>query len=448
MHVLDRPINHAVFYSCLLGCFVIGLFTDKQGLSQSAGFGYPSNQRLASRPTPTEAPRTPGPPQLMADDFSQGRYFAADNLGTFETFYDPQAPSGYKYMRGVDSHGVYPQNARSTWNMESQIPWEAFAFGEYIGPYRSPHLPEYRIRVGDRIEFIFRITRELSFNSYRLEVGDQLVISSLAETDAGADELAQTNVQIMPDGMISLRGIGQVMAARKTIAELQKDLNEIYGEYYNDPRIVVHGAQINTPLQDLRDALDARQGVGGQSITITVLPDGTINMPMIGVVPAIGLTLAELAREVNMRYRSRITGIEFTPNILELAPRTAFVLGEVRTPSQIPLTGPTTAMQAIALAGGQLPGANIRQIVVFRRDANWQLMALRIDLRSAIAGVEPLPADDIWLRHGDIVLVPKMPIQRLTELVDLYITRTLYAVLPQQGIGTIFDADAIFGFQR
>jgi len=365
----------------------------------------------------------------------------ATQLGSHPSV-DSQAPRGYKFFKGVDPSRHRQKNHQSTWKDEGPIPWEAFAYGEYIGPHRTPHVPVYRVRVDDQVEFIFRLTRELSHDPYRLQVGDQMQISSLAQNDQGIDELLQNQVTVMPDGSISLRGIGQVMAARKTIAELQYELNEKYGSLYTEPRVVVHGTRVNTPLQDLRDAVDARQGVGGQGLTATVAADGTIQMPMVGSVPAVGLSLAELAREVNMRYRCKIKGIEFTPNIAQRAPRVAFVLGQVTTPGQIELNGPTTVMGAISLAQGWLQGANVRQIVVFRRDANWQLMALRIDLGGALAGRNPLPTDDIWLRHGDIVLVPKAPIQRITELVDLYLTRSLFSVLPQQGIGTIFDVDS------
>ncbi len=429
-----------------------------QQLPAQSGFGYPNSP---SQPQPNfsdtvpldrtyfdHAQPNPGPGFNSSHSADNGATYGATHAGEgrfLSEAYDTQAPMGFKFMTGVDESRHRFKQAPATWMSQGPIPWEAFAYGEYIGPHRTPHVPEYRVRVDDRLEFIFRITRELTVDPYKLQVGDQLLISSLTENSQGSDELSQTDVTILPDGSISLRGIGQVMAARKTIAELQYELNEKYSELYTEPRVVVHGRQINTPLQDLRDSLDARQGAGGQGLSVTVLADGTINMPMIGVVPAVGLTLSELGREVNMRFRSRIQGIEFTPNVIEGAPRVAYVLGEVTTPQQISLGGPTTAMQAIAQAGGWLQGANVRQIVVFRRDANWQLMALRIDLGSALAGRNPLPADDIWLRHGDIVLVPKAPIQRISELVDLYITRTLYSVLPQQGIGTIYDADSFIG---
>ncbi len=55
---------------------------------------------------------------------------------------------------------------------EGQIPWQAFAHGEYVGPAREAHVPEYQLRVDDEIEFVYRVTRETLSHGYQLEVGD------------------------------------------------------------------------------------------------------------------------------------------------------------------------------------------------------------------------------------------------------------------------------------
>jgi polysaccharide export outer membrane protein len=334
----------------------------------------------------------------------------------------------YKMFRGVDESTCRRADGEPGWFDAGLIPWEAFAWGEYVGPHRAPHVPRYRVRVNDQIEFVFQLTREQSVAPYRLMVGDTIEVTSTAD-----EELNQKDIQILSDGSISLRLIGRVMAARKTLDELQQELNERYGVYFaTDPSIVVRGISTNTRTQDLIDSVDARFGSGGQSRLATVSPDGTVQLPWIGSIPAIGLTLEELRREVNTRYRREISGFEVTPILSQRAPRFVYVLGEVQQPGRIELTGPTSAMQSIALAGGWNPGGNLRQIVVFRRDENWRLMAVRLDLAGGLQGKRPAPADEIWLRDSDIVLVPKAPIQRLADAVDLYFTKSIYGVFPTQ----------------
>jgi len=78
-------------------------------------------------------------------------------------------------------------------------------------------------------------------------------------------------------------------------------------------------------------------------------------------------------------------------------------------------------------------------MVVFRRDANWQLIATRLDLAAAMFGRRPRPSDEIWLRDSDIILIPKKPIQRLSEAVNQYLSSTIYAIFPQQGVAFNFD---------
>jgi polysaccharide export outer membrane protein len=222
------------------------------------------------------------------------------------------------------------------------------------------------------------------------------------------------------------------------------ELDKLYSRYVKIPAIIVQVTKGDTPANDLINAVVARVGLGGQQFQVELAPDGTVALPLLGQVPAIGLTLRELEREVNARYAVSIRGLNVTPVLRNRAPRSVFVLGEVVRPGRIQIEGPTTVMQAISMAEGWKRGSNLRQIVVFRRDQDWRLMATRIDLQGAMLGKSPYPADEIWLRDSDIVLVPKTPILRASEAVDLYMTRTIYAIFPQQGVVFNFDSFATF----
>jgi polysaccharide biosynthesis/export protein len=373
------------------------------------------------------------PVPAMAAYGEPGENHPQETTGGPGAFTESSGNSSYQEMapkscQGVDEGSCARTDGEPTWRDTRCIPWESYAWGEYIGPHRTPAVPQYRVRVNDRLEFVFLLTREQSLTPYRLTVGDTIEVTSTAD-----EELNQKEIKILSDGSISLRLIGRVMAARKTIEELQQELNQLYDPYFEvDPAIVVRGTSTDIRLQDLLNAVDSRFNNGGTSKLATVSPDGTIQLPLVGSIPAIGLTLDELRREVNMHYRKYLPGFEVTPILAERAPTFVYVLGEVRQPGRVQLTGPTSAMQAVALAGGWNAGGNLRQIVVFRRDENWRLMALRLDLAGGLHGMRPMPSDEIWLRDSDIVLVPKMPIQRIADAVDLYFTRTIYGIFPSQ----------------
>ena len=327
-----------------------------------------------------------------------------------------------------------PGRLTPRWRNTDFKAWEQYAYGEYIGPARTPHVPEYRSRVGDQLEFVYIVTRRRTNSPYRLNVGDRILVSSATDS-----ALNQPTVLILSDGTIQLPLIGTVRASGKTIENIERELNDRYTEFVKSPEIIIQVIESDTPLRDLLTSVDARAGQGGQTRLATVSPDGTIQLPLIGSVPAIGLTLEEIGREVNARYRLYLGGIIVTPVLVERAPRFIYVVGEVGQSGQFELTGPTSVIQALALAEGFEEGANLRQVIVFRRDANWQLIATKLDLNGALNGRRPHPADEIWLRDSDIVLVPREPIQRLSEAVNQYLTSTLFAIFPQQAVQFGFD---------
>lgn len=314
------------------------------------------------------------------------------------------------------------------WDQWGPIPWQAFNQGEYVGPARSPHIEEYHIRPDDTIEFVFRLTREEQDTAYRLQVGDKLRIESLIDPTLDRD------VSVQPDGNITVRLLGQVRAAKRTLAELEEELEERYRAFLRSPDlrsdITVTPTQLNTRLADLLDAVNNRFFTGGLGKQVIVTPEGTVALPGIGSFCVQGLTLTELGTEVNERYAQLVSGLELQPILAKRAPRFLYVVGEVRNPSRFVMDGPTTIMQAIALAGGWLHSGNMREIVVFRRAEDWRLLATRIDIRGAMLGKSPNPADEIWLRDSDIVVVPKSPIKRSNDAIDLIFAQGIYKVAP------------------
>ena len=341
------------------------------------------------------------------------------------------------------------------WDARGMIPWQEFAQGEYIGHARTPHVPEYRMREADVIAVYYRRTREELSRPYELEVGDRIRVESLtagsgttigpdgADAPAAADDITRELV-IQPDGTITLPLLGQVRATRRTIQSLREELEERYQEYLNVPSITVTPIAVNTKLEDLLSTVDSRAGTnGGLQIQVTVTPAGDVQLPGVSSVFVQGLTLGEAKQEIDARYDATIPGVQVTLVLSKRAPRFVYVLGEVNQPGRYELLAPTSAMQAITLAGDGKIGANWRQIVVFRRGPDWRLMATMLDLRGAKYGRRPVPADDIWLNDSDIVLVTKTPIQQADELIEQVFTRGLYSVVPREvlwNIGFVSDS--------
>jgi len=415
-----------------------GIFVGAALSAVAAGWGIAARQPAPSDDAPVRRILSSSPPRERAAEPAPRRGVVpipsypqsitvgrVDGQGAIQLCQAVCGP-GSRRFTGVDCRQCDPCG-EPNWINQRPIPWEMYAQGEYVGPYRTRHVPEYRLRVDDQLDFVYRLTRIESSTPYKLNVGDSIRVESL--TDPNLDR----ELVIQPDGSITLRLLGQVQAARRTVQELTDDLEQQYTKYYKVPAITVTPIQVNTKLEDLRAAVDGRFGAGGQNRTATVTPEGTIQLPAIGSIPVQGLTLVELKREVDQRYAEVVNGIEVTPVLVQRAPRYIYVLGEVQIPNRYPLTGPTTLMASISLAGGWNPGGNLREVVVFRRTQDWTLMATRIDIQGALWGKRPCPADEIWLRDNDIVVVPKSPILRFDDLVDLYFARGLYGVVPVSG---------------
>jgi polysaccharide export outer membrane protein len=285
---------------------------------------------------------------------------------------------------------------------------------------------EYRLRVDDLVEVVYRLSGEVTGQPYEFNVKDLLRIESLT-----APEMVDREVFVQPDGTITLPRLGQVMAAGRSVEELREDLERRYARDLVDPEIVVTPVEFDTNLQELRLAVSSQYSIrGGQTRQVRVTPEGSIQLPAIGSVPVQGLTLAEMEREIEARYSQLFPGIDVTPVLQERAPRFIYVLGEVAAPGRYALEAPTTVMQAIALAGSWNNGAHIKHIVIFRRDANWRLMATKVNLCGALHGVTPCPPGEIWLRDSDIIVVPKSPILVADDWIELVFTRGIYGVFP------------------
>ncbi|MFN7842794.1 MAG: polysaccharide biosynthesis/export family protein [Pirellula sp.] len=356
------------------------------------------------------------------------------NATNFSSVYmlPPSQPTGVSSgacrpcLIGVDC--ATPSIGEKRWGDATSIDFEPLYHGEYIGPVRLPAMLEYKVRVNDEITFTYIPKREQVNIEYRLMVGDIIAISSSSD-----DNLKQEKIQVQPDGKIHLRTLAApVEASGKTIPQLRRDLEVLYGRLIKIPAINIEPVTLNTALADLLDAVNGPFAAGGRFFVATVNPDGRIQLPRLGGIYVLGMSLEEIRREVNLRYEDRVVGIEVEPRLTRQAQHFVFVFGKVAQPGRFELLGPTTALGGLALAGGPVLGANTRQVVVMRRAEDWRLVATMLDLRGAQLGKRPIPSDEIWLRDSDLIIVPDQPISRANDAAQQIFTNGIYRVIPFQ----------------
>lgn len=338
------------------------------------------------------------------------------------------SPGDPNAIPGIDCVNHCPPGYEATWNALGPVTgFQEFAQGEYVGRARLPHVPHYRLRVDDTLDFVFRVTRNESPGPYEINVGDEVMVESSTDPD-----LRRTLV-VLSDGTITLPLLGQVRAANYTVPRLRDELEELYRKHYNVPGITVTPVKVDTKLEDLRYTVGGRSGFGGQVRSGRVTPEGTVQLPAVGSVLAQGLTLDEFKAELTEVYDEKIGGVEVMPILTVRAPRFVYVLGEVKLPGRYALDAPTTVMQALAMAGSWNNGAHIDHIVVFRRAEDWRLIATVLDLRAALLGRRPCPDSEIWVSDADLVIVPKNNILRTDNIIELVFTRGIYGIAPFSG---------------
>ncbi len=125
---------------------------------------------------------------------------------------------------------------------------------------------------------------------------------------------------------------------------MRRDLEVLFGKFIRIPAINIEPVTLNTALADLLDSVNGPFAAGGRFFVATVNPDGRIQLPRLGGIYVLGMSLEEIRREVNLRYEERVVGIEVEPRLTRQAQHFIFVFGKVAQQGRFELLGPTTAL--------------------------------------------------------------------------------------------------------
>jgi polysaccharide export outer membrane protein len=135
-------------------------------------------------------------------------------------------------------------------------------------------------------------------------------------------------------------------------------------------------------------------GQDNLSNTYVVGAAGAVSMPLIGSVPARGLTPTQLANAVAARLRQSFIRDPSVAVEIETY-RPFFVLGEVTYPGQYPYVPNMTAEAAIAIAGGFTPRA-VRGPVEVARTINGAPARLTLPLQERLRPGDAVTVAERW----------------------------------------------------
>lgn len=156
---------------------------------------------------------------------------------------------------------------------------------------------------------------------------------------------------------------------------------------------------------------------------LTVRSDGRITLQLVNDVVAAGLTPSELTDVLTKAYAAELTNPEIAVIVKTPILERVYVDGEVNRAGLVNLTGPTTALQSIAQAGGMKDTARPEEVIVLRRGEDQVVQAIRVNLKKVVTGKDS--TQDIFLRANDIVFVPKTTIANVNAWIDTYIRKNV-----------------------
>jgi polysaccharide biosynthesis/export protein len=137
----------------------------------------------------------------------------------------------------------------------------------------------------------------------------------------------------------------------------------------------------------------------GEISGTTIRKDGTIHLPVVGSLPAEGLTLSELETALQTEVARYVVSPHVHVEILRHESQKFYVLGEVAHPGAFPVDGDTTLIEAVSLAGGVPPTADLESATVIRGGK-----LLPINLADVLRRGDV--SRNVYMKGGDLVYVP------------------------------------------
>lgn len=284
-----------------------------------------------------------------------------------------------------------------------------------------------------------------NYKDYQVGAEDQLAI-----TIFGQDKLSR-ELRVNGQGEISMPLVGVVRVGGLTTQEIEKRLEELYGadylvkpqitvavKEYHHQRVAVTGAVDKPGSYEIigpRTLLEVMSLAGGFSSRPGALAGDTVNLirhqnaPDVAKKARTGATppFAPKTETVVIDLRRLVSGQ--TPE-LNLPVKsgdvihvpfagTAYVLGGVRRPGNIPVKENITVSQAVAMAGGVDPILGTNAITVMRFDDQGKPVSINTNLKDIIARSD----QDLPLKDNDVVVVNESGLKK-----TLYIIRTLLPI--------------------
>jgi polysaccharide export outer membrane protein len=140
---------------------------------------------------------------------------------------------------------------------------------------------------------------------------------------------------------------------------------------------------------------------------------GTINLPLLGSVKVVGLSIAEAQATVETAYRDGryLRNPQVTITVEVYAPREVSIQGQIKSPGRyvLPIEQTMTVIELVTKANGFTDTAKGTAVNITRINPDGTKQVFTVDVESLIKGKNKAKASDdaFVLLPGDIVYVPE-----------------------------------------
>lgn len=211
--------------------------------------------------------------------------------------------------------------------------------------------------------------------------------------------------------------IPEIEKVEKTIAEEETPESENIGDIFQKkaPALIPH---TETDKEDYeigpRDVLEiVIWDHDDLKREVHVSRKGEFSFPLIGKVHADGITVAQLEKKIGDELSGRyIIDPQVSITVKEYRSKRVFILGEVETPGEYPLTGETTLVEVLTLAGGPTEDAGSEVIVIRPKNHRENPVSLEearedeiidLSLRKLLEGDT---SQNVFLEPNDTIYIP------------------------------------------
>lgn len=141
---------------------------------------------------------------------------------------------------------------------------------------------------------------------------------------------------------------------------------------------------------------------------VTVQPDGTIEIPLLGSIKAQGMRPAELQNVLTAKFSKYVSNPSITVNVRKFSSNRVAIIGQINVPGYFEYHEGMRLLDLVAQAGGPQDYAKAGNVRIYRRtknaDGKISEEVLKADLESVFAGKMD---HNVPLASGDIIYIPR-----------------------------------------